>query len=274
MSSTSWDGPAPADRAEGRTLRGIRSQLRVIYALFLREMQTRFGRGHLGFLWLFIEPVLLAFMIALMKVSFSLDSTHGTINPFVFALVCYLPFFAFRGIVGRAPGTLRTNMTLLYHPQIKLIDAVLARHALEMAAIITVMMLIAAGVAIYGDSPPADIMLLIYGLVLLFLLANGLGLLAAAGSAWSPLVERLIHPLTYLSLPLSGALTPMASFPPILRDLMLWNPQVHIHEMVREGFFGGEIQSYFDVGYVTLCVGIVNLLGLAALRAVRPKLEF
>lgn len=34
-------------------------QLRVVHALMLREMMTRFGRSHLGFFWLMGEPLLL-----------------------------------------------------------------------------------------------------------------------------------------------------------------------------------------------------------------------
>jgi capsular polysaccharide transport system permease protein len=57
-----------------------------------------------------------------------------------------------------------------------------------------------------------------------------------------------------------------------VRDVLLWNPQVHVHEMMREGFFGGRLQSYYDIGYVCFSVAAANLLGLAALRAVRPSL--
>ena len=37
----------------------FRIQMRVIGALTLREMGTRFGRDNLGYLWLFLEPMML-----------------------------------------------------------------------------------------------------------------------------------------------------------------------------------------------------------------------
>jgi capsular polysaccharide transport system permease protein len=273
MSATAWES-AGGRPAVGRTSRGFRVQLRVTYALLLREMQTRFGRNQLGFVWLFLEPLLLAFAIAVIKTVALLGERYPGIPPFVFALVGYLPYFTFRAIVSRAPGTLRSNMTLLYHSQIKLLDVVLARHALEMAAVVTVMTLIVAGVAIWADLPPNDIPMLMLALLFLVLYANGLGLLAAAASAASEIAERLIHPLVYLSLPLSGALFALHGMPAHIREILLWNPQVHIHEMVREGFFGHLLPSYFSIGYLAFWVAVVNLLGLAALRAVRPKLEF
>jgi capsular polysaccharide transport system permease protein len=272
MSDAAW---TPSGSSAGSTtLRGFALQGRVIHALLLRELQTRFARNQLGFLWLFIEPLLLALAIASIKSLYEIGHSYPGISVFVFALVSYLPYFTFRAIVGRAPGTLQQNMTLLYHSHIKLIDVVLARHLLEMGAVMTVMALISFGVAIYLDMPPANVPVLVLGLVLLFLLAQGLGLLAAAAAAVSELAERLIHPLIYLSLPLSGALIALDSLPPNLRDILLWNPQANIHEMVREGFFGNLLPSHFDVGYTLFWVALLNLLGLAALRAVRPRLIF
>jgi capsular polysaccharide transport system permease protein len=274
VSDLARDAGLPGATGElARTLRGFRLQWRVIHALLLREMQTRFGRNQLGFLWLFLEPLMLAGAIATIKWALDVHRYAG-IPVFVFALVGYLPYFTFRAIVSRAPGTLHANMTLLYHAQIKLIDVVLARHMLELGAIITVMSLIVGGVALWADMPPNSIPVLLLGLVLLFLYAHGLGLLAAAAAAASEVAERLVHPLVYLSLPLSGALFPLHSLPPSLREILLWNPQVSMHEMVREGFFGNLLPSYFDVPYTAFCVTVVNLLGLAALRAVRPRLEF
>ena len=45
-------------------------QKRVIGALLLREMITRYGRNNLGFLWLFVEPLLVMSIMALIWVLF------------------------------------------------------------------------------------------------------------------------------------------------------------------------------------------------------------
>lgn len=207
--------------AIGRTFRGFKLQLVIVQALLLREMQTRFGRNQLGFLWLFIEPLLLAGAIAAFKWGTEMGRTIPGVSIFVFTLVGYLPYFTFRAIVARAPGTLKSNMTLLYHSRIKLIDVVLARHMLEMAAVFTVMTFLAIGMAIWADILPAGVPILVLALLLLFLLANGLGLLAAAASAVSVIAERLIQPLVYLSLPFSGALMALHHLDPAFRAVLL-----------------------------------------------------
>ena len=64
-------------------------QKRVIGALLLREMITRYGRNNLGFLWLFVEPLLITMVITL--VWKFIRGTHITdLNIVAFYLLCCL----------------------------------------------------------------------------------------------------------------------------------------------------------------------------------------
>lgn len=66
----------------------------------------------------------------------------------------------------------------------------------------------------------------------------------------------------------------MHFMPRYVREFLLWNPQVHIHEMLRDSMFGDQIPAYYDVVYLFGWVVVLNLIGLAAVRAVRTRLEF
>ena len=55
-------------------------QSRVIWALFLREILTRYGRHNIGFLWLFAEPMLFTIGVTLMWIA--IDATQGSVLPF------------------------------------------------------------------------------------------------------------------------------------------------------------------------------------------------
>ena len=44
--------------AINQVVRSLTIQTRIIWALLLREMMTRFGRHNIGFLWLFVEPMM------------------------------------------------------------------------------------------------------------------------------------------------------------------------------------------------------------------------
>lgn len=269
MSATT-DAPIP--RGPG-LLACFAVQARVVHALMLRELQTRFGRSQLGFLWLFIEPLILASAIGGLHWLTDRSRMPG-VSIFVFYLIGYTPYFAFRAVIGRAVGAFHSNMTLMYHRQVRLFDIVLARHLLEICAVLTVIALVVIGVAVVIGRPPHSAPALAGGVVLLLLYAHGLGMLAAAAASVSEIAERLIHPLIYLSLPLSGAFFTLHALPPSIREMLLWNPQPHFHEMMREGMFGDLLPTYYSVPYVLGAVAVTNLLGMLALRAVRPRLEF
>ena len=66
----------------------LRLQLRVLGALLMREIITRYGRDNLGFLWLFAEPMLFTLGITALWTSAGL--AHGSTLPVVaFALTGY-----------------------------------------------------------------------------------------------------------------------------------------------------------------------------------------
>lgn len=270
--------PAPSlqgrRNAPGATRRGFAVQARVIHALVLREMQTRFGRDSIGFVWLFLEPLLLSFGIAAFKVLASNRFSGEVVPPFLFAVTGYAPYFAFRSLVSQSTGAFRSNMTLLYHHQVKLFDVMVARTLLESTAIMMVLAVVAGGAIMVAGMMPHSIPTLISGMIMIFLFAHGLSLLVATGAALSETFARLVPPMMYLSLPFSGALFDLHSLPPSIREALLWNPQVHFHEMVRDGMFGDLLPAYYDLGYMAAFIIGSNLLGMAAMRAARSKFEY
>ena len=68
---------------------------RVIGALVLRELLTRYGRNNIGFLWLFVEPML--FVMIITAVWAATRSIHGSQIPIVaFALTGYTSLLMWR----------------------------------------------------------------------------------------------------------------------------------------------------------------------------------
>ncbi|WP_376099451.1 ABC transporter permease [Roseomonas sp. CCTCC AB2023176] len=265
-------GPAGGATGQARGVGGFLGvRTRVIHALILREMQTRFGRHNLGFAWLFFEPLFLGVMVGLMH-SVTDKGVIGGVDPFYFSVMGYVPFFMFRTIVGRSAAALHANLTLLFHRQVTPLDIVLARNILEGVAVLGVVLLIIAVASWVTESLPHDPSLVVVALLMSFLLANGLSMCVAGLTARWEGLERLVHPITYLMLPISGAFFAVAQMPPEWRELLVWSPLVHPHEAIREGIFGPRIPSYADFGYLSLWILGTNLLGVAALRGARRKL--
>ena len=266
------EGTKPPTTPLGEVLLGFRLQGRVINALLMREMTTRFGRDQIGFLWAFFEPLLLSMGIGLLKALTSHGQNYG-VPPFIFGVIGYAPFYAFRSIVNSSVVALRANTMLLYHRQIKLMDVMVARNLLQAAVVCVIMVVLIAGAAWLVDMMPHDTPLLVAGLLLMLLFSHGLSLLIASASAAFEATEHLVQPFTYLSLPFSGAFIAMNDLPPSWREVMLWNPQPHFHEMMRDGMFGDLLPAHYSVAYILGWTVALNLLGMFALRAARPRLE-
>jgi capsular polysaccharide transport system permease protein len=252
---------------------GWEVQRRVVGALILREIHVRFGRRNLGYIWLFAEPLMLGLTIAWIHHLAGAVSKSASVSVFAFFAVGYSLFFMFRSIVSRAAGGLGAGRALLYHRVITPIDSLYARHALEAVACAVVVVLTCFAVWVMDGRVPADPFPMVAALLLMLWWCHALALLAAAVSERSEVAERLVHPLIYLHMPVSGVFFLVDWLPPSFQEWALLNPMVHIFELLRDGQFGQEIRTTYDIGFVATTASVVHLLGLCAVRSVRRHME-
>jgi len=252
-----------------RFMAALRLQGAVIGAIMLREIHTRFGRHNLGYVWLFIEPMILAFCIAgLHKVSG--HGMPGGVDPLAFYIVGYTPYYLFRSILNRAAGALQANAPLFYHRQVSFIDVLIARNLLDAGAVLFALIIMLAGNGVVTGEWPDDPVWMAIGVMLIALFCHGVSLLIAAATAWGmETVERVVHPLTYLMIPLTGAFIAVWWFPHEVQEIALLNPTIHMFEIIREGQFGVTVPHHYSLGYVLASVAIANVMGLIAMRAGR-----
>jgi capsular polysaccharide transport system permease protein len=251
------------------TLRGARMQRRVIGALIIRELHTRFGRHYFGYIWLFFEPLLLGSAIGLVHVLSEHSALYG---PFEFWAVGYILYFIFRGIINRAPVAIPSNMALLYHRTISLPDIFFARHMIETVSCSGVMLVILFGLFAWDGTMVEDPTKIILALIGMTLLSQGVALVVAAATEAMEGVERAVHAITYLILPACGMFFLVESLPNWLQELALYIPTVHLFELMRDGQFGSRFTAHYDLGYVAAWILVTHLLGLAALRITRRRL--
>ena len=251
----------------------LRTQSNVIGALIMRELHTRFGRDNIGYLWIFAEPMLLAAAVALLHAGQHLPLA-GNIRPVPFAISGYTIFILFRSMVSRAETLLEANRPLLHHRQVTLFDMLAARALLEVASIAAVLVtLIGASWLLGLGDLPADFVLVMAALLLVGWFSFGLSMLICALSHESPLIGRLVHPLLYLMMPLSGAFFAMIWLPADWRELAQWIPLVPMFELLKVGMFEGYTDQYVDIGYaVGWCVSLM-LAGLISIRLIRSRVQ-
>ncbi len=248
----------------------LKVQWRILGALLIREMLTRYGRHNIGFLWLFVEPMI--FTLGVTALWTATKSVHGSDLPIVaFALTGYSSVLLWRNMPGRCIGALWANLSLMYHRNIKVIDIYVARLILEFGgATISFATLGTLFILLGWLAPPEDLLEVAGGWLILAWFGSALAMFLGALSHQSELVDKLWHPASYLIFPLSGSAFMVDALPRVAQEIVLWIPMVHGVEMVREGWFGARARAHYDLAYVLpLCLALTFAALLQARHVAR-----
>ncbi|MBN8952896.1 MULTISPECIES: ABC transporter permease [unclassified Rhizobium] len=252
---------------------GLKIQGRVLGALIMREMLIRYGRENIGFLWLALEPMILTTGVMVMWTLLHHEAHGLTVAAFV--LSGYMPLTLWRHISGHAVSCLRQNLPLMYHRQIRLADALVARALLEIAGTTAALIVVYTTARLAGFIPPyQDLGLLLTGWLFMAWFSFAVGLIFAAGSERFEFVEKFIPPFQYLTLPICGMFFMVAWLPSGLQKLALYVPTVHCFELFRAGVFGDTAQTFFDVGYLFKCCVFTTAIGLCLVNMARNHIKF
>jgi len=259
--------------AETPLARSLAIQMRVVHALLLREVITRYGRHGLGVLWVMLEPMLFTLGVTAL---WYLAKLHTVSNiPIVaFAITGYSSVLVWRNTASRCSKAIEPNLSLMYHRNVKVIDIFLSRIVLEWVgatASITVLTIFFASIG--AMDLPGDVWPVIGGWLLLAWFSLGLGLIVGALSERSETFERTWHVVTYLLFPLSGAMFMVDWLPKEAQVGILWLPMVHGVEMIRHGYFGEVVPTYENPAYFSVANLVLTLIGLALVRETGRRVQ-
>jgi capsular polysaccharide transport system permease protein len=250
----------------------LRIQGRVIHALLMREIITRYGRHNLGFLWLFFEPMLFTGGVLTVRSLLHAQESGWPLAPF--CVTGYATVLMWRNTIGRSGNAVEPNRSLLHHRNVRVLDLYLARMLLEIAGTSMSFAFLYSALMLVGAVPvPADVsqMLLAWGLLVWFSVSMALvvGPLATLSDAF----ERFWHVFAYLFLPASGAFFSVQHLAPSLQAVAVWVPTVTCTELLRAGVFGPSYTPYTAIPYV-LCLNLALMLpGLWLIRVVQRTTE-
>jgi capsular polysaccharide transport system permease protein len=250
-------------------------QWRVVRALFLRELITRFGRDNLGVLWLVGEPMIFTLGVATLWSLAGL--THGKTGiPIVaFAVTGYSSVLMWRNSTSQCTHAIEGNRPLLYHRSVQAIDVCLARIALEVIGATGSFIFLGIFFTYIGWMPvPNNISLIVAGWLMLAWFGASLALTVGAICAFSDLGQRLWHPISYLLFPMSGAAFMVDWLPDKLQKMVLYLPMVHGVEILRKGYFGSVVPTHYDIAYMAQCCMVLMLSGLFLVREAGHRIEF
>ncbi|HEX4781991.1 MAG TPA: ABC transporter permease [Usitatibacter sp.] len=259
--------------ARTRLVRALSIQRRVLHALLMREVITRFGRDNVGVLWLVAEPMTFTLGVAALWTAVGLQ--HGSSLPIVaFAVTGYSSVLLWRNCATRCSMAIEANKGLLYHRNVQVIDVFLTRILLEVAGATGSFLLLATLFTWIDWMPlPADPLRVVAGWLMLVWFGASLALVIGAGTAYTAIAERLWHPAAYLLFPLSGAAFMVDWLPERFQEMVLLLPMVHGVELLRDGYFGTAVQTHYDVRYMATCCLLLTLFGLFLVREAGRRVE-
>ncbi len=238
----------------------------------MREIITRYGRHNIGFLWLFIEPML--FTLGVTTLWTLIKASHHSNIPIVaFAITGYSSVLLWRNVTNRCMKAIEPNIDLLFHRNVSVLDVYFARIFLELvSSTVSCAVLTVLFSSLGWMNPPSDLLVTISGWALLSWLAASLGILVGSLSEKNEFLDRVWHIFTYLLFPLSGAAFLVEWMPTSFQQFLSWVPMVQGTEMLRHGFFGSLIHPHYNVAFLSCVNATLTLLGLFVCRQIRHDL--
>ncbi len=184
-----------------------------------------------------------------------------------------VPFLLFRQLMQNMGKCIDNSRQLLAFPQVTTFDVLLATIIIEFAATLFVFVSLVVGISLL-DVPPniEDPLMLLIGIFLLGITGAGVGLIFGSLSPLYPSLKTITNPL--LGRPLfitSGIFFSAEMLPAGLREYALYNPLLHMVEIVRSAFFIEFESRYIDWHYACLFALGLFLCGLLCHQVFRNE---
>lgn len=210
--------------------------LRVLNALILRDMRSRFGGSYWGYLVQILWPVVHVIGILCLMSFRGLSSPMGD-SVLVFVASGAFPFLAFKYISREMMKGYSVHKPLTWFPQVKRFDTIAARAIVEIVNSFMGLAVVSLFLLSFGADPiPVDITTAATGYLAAIAMGLAIGTvnigIISIFPAWM-LVYMLFSIILYIT---SGVMFMACYLPEKIYAIMKWNPLVQIVEWVRLGY--------------------------------------
>ena len=224
---------------------------RIVSALVIREMATRFGNKPGGYAWAFLEPAGYVLMMTVVFQAITHTPALGDSFPLFFASG-YIGFYFYHATLGYLGGALNGNKALLNYPNVAPVDTVVARFILQMFT----NGFVAAAVFILiihfemRTTPNINWAPLLEAGTLGGLLALGVGMSNTVLFLKFPFYESVYGIISRPLMLISGVFFVPDNLPHPYSDFVLINPVAHVIILFRTGFYPEYRATGLDLGYL------------------------
>lgn len=247
-------------------------QRRVIGALVLRDMRTRFGRTFFGYLIIVGWP--LTHLLGIMGV-YLLSRRVAPIGASVpiFLATGVLPYILCLYPARMTMMCLVQNQPLMQFPIVKATDVILARSILEILTACWVTAIFAAALFIFGvDITPIHYQDAIQAILATIYFGFAVGFFSAV-------VYRMVRAYMVILIGLmigmyvtAGVFFIPTNLPEELQNYLWYNPLLHCVEWLRSAYFEGYGYGMLNREYLLSVSTMFLVMGLLLERAARGRL--
>lgn len=245
------------------------TQRRVVFALFTRELKSRFSHFRMGYFWALAEPVALVGLMSMARLAFGRGDISGISYPLFFASGI-IPYLYFVGGVNSSLNAVESSNALLNYRHVKPADPVIARLLLNFLISTFAGIILIGGMAYLGLTFRWNSTLSLLATVACLLgLTLGLSLISSiVGAVFresQKIIPIVIRPLFFVS----GIFFSAESLPPDIREWLLINPLFHVSELVRASIFLDYQSQHGSLSYLSICTLVTLTIGLSVYRSNR-----
>jgi lipopolysaccharide transport system permease protein len=247
----------------------------IVFTLAQRDFTSRFRGNWLGILGLVVVPLLFlttyTFVFStLMPVKIRPDASRTDYAFFFFAGLIGWTLFA--ESTARAPR-LFTQHVHFVRKALFPVSALPAASALAAAYNAAIWLVVYAAVRLLHEGTlPLSVLAAPLLLVLLMLLATGIGLILAACGALARDWAELVAPLLAVGMFVTPVIYPAEHVAKVAPWLLTWNPLAAPIEALRGSLFDGRWPAPAEIGTTLLWTAAILACGVLVHRRVRPLL--
>ena len=246
---------------------------RILAALIMRDVQTRFFGSALGFVIAIAWPVSHIFLLILINGAAGRVPPYGD-DPALFYATGLVPFMCFNYMSRFTMLGVSLNKPLLGYPIVKVADVLIARATLEVlnaavVVLVTLLILTAMGVEVVPPRPHEAA----YALLACWLLGFGFGIVNGVIAGMYPF---WITPFSLFQIVLwiaSGVVLVPDELPETARYWLSFNPALIGVEWMRSAYYEGYgLGELLDKRYMLSFGAASVFLGLAMERLMRGRI--
>lgn len=252
----------------------LATQLRVISALVMRELQHRAIYSKFGLGSVLLPPILQIGAVGIIMGIFNDGRPPLGDRMFFFYATGLMPFYMFLHVVDHSLEVFAANISTLQVPIIHRLDLVIAVAVAELTIGTMTSVMLFGLFQIFSYGPSSDNQIeAVFAYLATWLIGFGCGLIFAVLNNFSRFFTQIWLVTQRTLYFLSGVFFIPQMMPGWMRDPLLWNPLLQCIEWFRTGFYSQYHPPWINKPYVIGLGCAFVVLGLGLESALRNKMK-